>query len=256
MATIMHHLKHINTEIEEALESFAQELGGQTIDSIRPILYTNLDRGRIEGFITCCSISTYVKRVADHYMRLNAYIAKVQIERAEDVWADVFKNLREWAYNFLLRKNFDAGPATRDVADECATAAATKILDAHFPYDTDFEPWARVIVMNTCFKFFRDATKKSVVPAQNIVELDETLSNMDDPVQLGEKQREEKSDLSRAISQLSNARRQVIELYYLDELPLPDIAKIMGKSVGAVHSLHFNALQDLRKILEANRDNT
>jgi RNA polymerase sigma factor (sigma-70 family) len=249
-------LKNIKSEIEEALESLAEEHGNLLAASIRPILYTNLDRGRVEGFTASYSVSSYVKRVGDHYMRLNAYIVKIQVERVEEIWVDIFKNLRNWAYNFLLRKNFDANSSTREIADECATAAAAKILEAHFPYDTDFEPWARVIVINTCLKFFRDQTKKSIVPPQNIVELDETLSNRDDLIQVSQKHREDKSDLANAMVQLSDARRQVIEHYYLDELPLPEIAKIMGKSVGAIHSLHFNALQDLRKILEANRDNT
>jgi RNA polymerase sigma factor (sigma-70 family) len=256
MSTTSQFLENINAEIEKALVSLAREMGDHIVASIRPILYTNLDRGRVEGFTEHCSVGNYVKRVAYYYIRMNSYIAKIQVEKAEEVWADVFKNLQDWAYNFLLRKNFDANSSTRDVADECAVAAATRIIEAHFPYDTDFEPWAHVIVMNTCRKFFRDATKKSIVPPQNIIELDEALASMDDSVEVSRTHLEDKSDLSQAIAQLSDARRQVIELYYLDELPLPEIAKIMGKSVGAIHSLHFNALQDLRKVLEANRDNT
>jgi DNA-directed RNA polymerase specialized sigma24 family protein len=34
-----------------------------------------------------------------------------------------------------------------------------------------------------------------------------------------------------------------------------EIAKKMGKTVGAIYSLRFNALNDLRKILSRNRDN-
>jgi len=162
-----------------------------------------------------------------------------------------------WAYHFFLKKGFLANVTTQEIASECATEAAVNVLRAHFPYDTDLEPWACVIVQNTCRKYIRGATKKSIIPQENIVDLDETLSNLKDPtIQDREYIQELQGDLLEAIAQLSAARRQVVEFIYFQELSPAEIARRMEKSVGAIYSLQFNALHDLRKILSENRNNT
>jgi len=243
--------EEIVCEIEKALRSLEENGGAQSVAKIRPVLYANLDRKRVENFIgdDISRVAEYVQRVADHYTRLNPYITAIQDARSDDAWLPLFKSMRQWAYNFLLRKNFVPGLSTAAIAEECATAAAVNLLDANFPYDIEFEPWAHVIVTNACLRFFRDGTKKSVIPPQNIVELDEKLPGPND---ISLDIQDNKDDLLIALSLLSDARRQVIQLHYLDELPLPEAARVMGKSVGAIHSLHFNALQDLRKILSEN----
>jgi RNA polymerase sigma factor (sigma-70 family) len=258
MQTKNPQLEDIKFEIEQALKSLASQKGDQFVTSIRPILYTNLDRGRIQGFIETeiNRVSEYVSDVADYYISLSSLISKLQIEKTEEVWEPLSEKLQRWAYYFFIRSKFHAGIETQEIANECANTAAITILEAYFPYDTDFDPWAHVIVLNTCRKFIWNATKKSVIPPNSIVELDETLSAMSASVFENRKYQEVKSDVLNAISQLSDVRRQVIELHYLDGFSLPEIAKIMGKSIGAIYSLHFNALDDLRKILGTNRDNT
>jgi RNA polymerase sigma factor (sigma-70 family) len=245
----------IKLEIEKTLQLLEAEGRSQTAANIRLILHANLDRGRVENYIEndIKRVSEYAQRVVDQYAKLNPYIRSIQSDRSDDVWLPLFKQLQYWAYNFLLRKNFVPGLSTSIIAEECATASAMNMLDAYFPYDIDFEPWAHVIVINTCLHFFRDETKKSVIPPQNIVELDEKLSSLED---INPGNRDDNGDLLQALSRLSDARRQVIQLHYLDDLPLPEVAEVMGKSIGAIHSLHFNALQDLRKILGDNRNNT
>jgi RNA polymerase sigma factor (sigma-70 family) len=139
---------------------------------------------------------------------------------------------------------------------ECATEAAIALMDAHFPYDTEFDPWAHIIVHNTCRKYFRQGRRKSTIPEENLVDLDKTLDGMEDPA-FGNQDYENDltEDLSEAIAQLTGARRQVIEFIYFDELRPDVIAKNLGKSVGAIYSLLFNALQDLRKNLSKIRNN-
>jgi RNA polymerase sigma factor (sigma-70 family) len=241
----------IKTEIDRTLQSLEAE--AQTIASIRIILHTNLDRGRVEHFIgsDIHRVGEYVRRVLAHYVRLHPHIQAVQKDRTDEAWQPLFNQLQAWAYNFLRRKNFVPGLSTRAIAEECATEAALRILDAHFPYDTEFDPWAHTTVTMTCFRFFRDGTKKSAIPPQNLVELDEKLPSLEES---NFKNQDDRNDLLQAMSALSDARREVIQLHYLDDVPLPEIANFMGKSAGAIHSLHFNALQDLRKILSQNRD--
>ncbi len=250
MPDTSHQHDHIRVEIEKALQTIAPELANK----VRGILFANLDRGRVETFLAGdpSRVGEYVERVLGFYSRLSPYLHALQSERGEDAWQPLFKKLRTWAYNFLLRKNFYPGPETLAMADECAAEAALHILNAHFPYDTEFEPWAYTIVTMTCLHFFRDGTKKSVIPPQNLVELDEQLPDLADLLT----SRDDRDDLTEAMSGLAEARRSVIQLHYFKGLSLPEIATTMGKSVGAIHSLHFNALADLRKILVKNRNNT
>lgn len=253
MPTMKLHRKNIKIEIEKTLQFLGTESKSQITASIRTVLFTNLDRGRVENFIghDIIRIGEYVRRVIENHARLNPYLQAVQKERTDAVWQPLFDQLQLWAYNFLLRKNFMPGDSTRAIAGECATEAALRILDAHFPYDTEFEPWAYTIVSMSCLRFFRDGTKKSVIPPQNLVELDEELPDLD-TTRLMEVA--DQSDLLDAMSELPEARRQVIELHYFKGISLPEIAHILGKSAGAIHSLHFHALRDLRKILGKNRN--
>lgn len=238
----------IGLEIEKKLQALPPELAVK----LRPVLLANLDRGRVETFTgdDLARVGEYVQRIREHYERLHNYLHAVQDERSGLVWEPLFAKLHTWAYNFLLRKNFYPGQETSDIAQARAADAAMRLIEAHFPYDTEFEPWAYTIVTMSCLHFFRDATRKSAIPSQNLVELDETLPDITAFLQDGD----DHADLPEAIARLSEARRQVINLYYFEGLPLPEIAEAMGKTPGAIHSLHFNALADLRKILGQNRN--
>jgi RNA polymerase sigma factor (sigma-70 family) len=249
-------IEDIKAEMEIALGTLSEQRGNEIAVRIRSILYTNLDRGRIQGFIEgeIDRVQDYVWRVVDKYISLNPYIKELQKEGAANAWEPLIKKLQSWAYNSLRNDVVDMPPLEN--AQECANEAAITILGAHFPYDTDFEPWAYVIVKNICSKFIRKATKKSAVPQQSIIHIDDALDPIKDPqFEQQEYQKDLQDDLFVAISQLSNGRRQVIELKYLQDFSLDEIAKKMRKSIGAIYCLHFNALNDLRKILSKNKDN-
>ena len=245
-------MNHIRDQIRLEIEKASQALPPELANKLWPVLLANLDRERVENFAGADPARTgeYVQRVREYYEQLHNYLYAVQNERSRLVWEPLMDKLQTWAYNFLLRKNFYPGRETRDVAQECAAEAAIMILNAHFPYDTEFEPWAYTIVTMACLHFFRKETKKSRVPENQLVELDETLPDLSTFLQNGNAT----DDLLPAISQLVEARRQVIHLHYFAGFSLPEIAERMGKSPGAIYSLHFNALADLRKILSQNRN--
>jgi RNA polymerase sigma factor (sigma-70 family) len=251
-------VEDIKNEIENTLQFVSEQKGHGIAARIQPILYTNLDRGRIQSFIEedISLVRSYVLRVADEYIQLAPYINELQVKRATRVWEPLFNQMLSWAYSFFLKKGFRTGINTQEIATECATEAAINILHAHFPFDTEIEPWSCVIVQNTCRKYIRGATKKSIIPQENIVDLDEMFSNIKDPsIQDQEYLRELRGDIIEAIAKLSDARRQVIELLYFNDLSPVEIASKMNKSVGAIYSLLFNALRDLRKILSKNGNN-
>lgn len=243
--------KDIKTEMDEALSALAQEGDKDVVDILKPILYTNLDRGRVQGFTDgeTNGVRDYVWRVSRKYTQLSPFIQRLQRDKTSDIWEPLLERMRSWAYHYFLRKNIYANTAN-EIAWDCANSAAIYMMTAYFPYDTDFDPWAHVIVQNSCRKYIREITKKSVVPQQSIISLSDTLDILEDPTfQDREYQANLRQVIMEALTKLPAARRQVIEWVYFDGLELPEIAARLGKSVSAVYSLHFNALYALRKIL-------
>jgi RNA polymerase sigma factor (sigma-70 family) len=163
--------------------------------------------------------------------------------------------MQRWAYRFLVKQGFDASKNTWENAKECAGDAARSILMAYFPYDTDFEPWARVVVRNTCLKFIRSGASDPPILEESLEDLEDTLRSFSGSTfQDEDRKANEHSDLFAAIEKLPDARRQVIEMKYFQDLSPIEIATKLGKSVRAIHSLQFRALEDLRKILMQNRN--
>jgi RNA polymerase sigma factor (sigma-70 family) len=248
----------IERGIEAALMMATEFVGADVARKIKPILSANLDRGRVQYFLAGDPdrIHAYVRLVADNFTKLNPYLHQLQSEQDTEVWAPLYERMQTWAYNFLLRKNFPAGRDTCDLAVECATEAAIHLLHSHFPYDTGFDPWAHILVQNACRKFIQGSLKKSVVPQEKQVELKDGLA---DPNNLSVEAQllmtELGAELETALEQLSEARRSLIRMLYFEGLEPQEAASRLGKSIGAVYSLNFNALHDLRKILSTIRDN-
>ena len=254
MGSPAYKLQH---RLDNALTVLAKEKGEDLARRIKPILLANLDRGRIDTYLDGdpSLLPSYVRLIAQTYSSLNPYLHQLQIEQSHETWEPLFERMQTWAYNYLLRKNFPANANTRDAAVECAAEAATNLLNAHFPYDTKFDAWAHVIVLNACRKYIGRLYRKSEVPDGKLIELEAALTHSTDLlVEEGILLNESGEEILEALNQLSEARRTVIVSIYFEDRKPPEIAKKLGKSVGAVYSLHFNALEDLRKILGTIRD--
>lgn len=247
----------IKSEIDKALQVLSEQQGVSLATKIRPILYANLDRGRVQNYIedNINRVPEYVTRVTEKYQRLHKFLHEMQIEKVSETWKPVLDQLEKWAYRFLVKKGYPEVATTWQNAMECANEAASKLYRAYFPYDTEFDPWARVIVHNTCMKFIeRDAKGVSVIE-ESYETLENSLKSINDSILLAA---DDPNNLLRelmdAIEQLAPERREVIFLKYFKGSSTTEIAKKLGKSIRAVHSLQFRAVQDLRKFLIKNRD--
>jgi len=249
----------IETEIESALQQLAAGSEGKTAGLIREIIYTNLERGRVATFLgrnNNVSPGDYVLHVADCHQRLNVYIRQVQIDKDEEVWGDLFETFQRWSYNYLLKRNFIPGEETFRKATGFAIETALELMNAHFPYDVEFEPWAYVLLQNVCRRQIVKAMRRKDIPDDKIVPLDAILEWIPDVSKIDEKYYLNlKQKLLEGIEQLSSvSRKQVIKFYYFDRHSFPEIAARMGKRVNAVYKLHFDALQNLRKVLKESGD--
>jgi RNA polymerase sigma-70 factor (ECF subfamily) len=83
------------------------------------------------------------------------------------------------------------------------------------------------------------------------VPLDESIAaGRDDPERAAER-KIEIEELARAAQKLTTAQQEVISLRFTGDMPVAEVARIMGRSVGAVKALQHSAIIALRKVLSA-----
>ena len=250
--------------LEQAVQSLAEQRGTALATAVTPIIFTNLDKGRIQNLLERqdCSPTDYVRSVADKYEQWREYVHAVQIEKRADVWQPLYKQLQKWAFSYLPRIGYPSYASRDDKlreAQACAAEAAAVLLNAYFPYDVKFEPWACILLQNVTRKQMDRRIKPRLDAQKNEIELDawdDWLHNLSDPT--GDDAQhlvELRTDLLRAVAQLSSeSRQQFILLYYFENKTFEQIAVLMDRSKNALYKLHSDALKNLRKIWRENRD--
>jgi len=106
-----------------------------------------------------------------------------------------------------------------------------------------FAAWLFRIAHNQVVDYLRKKTKQATVP------LDESLASSDSNPQLMAEHRLDIEQLLLATKRLTRAQREVIALRFAGELSTVQVAKVMGKSQGAVKALQHSAIVALRKAL-------
>lgn len=112
-----------------------------------------------------------------------------------------------------------------------------------------FSAWLFRIAHNQVVDYFRKQTKQATAP------LDESLASSDSNPQLMAEHKLDIEQLVSATKRLTEAQREVIGLRFAGELSIARVAKVMGKSQGAVKALQHSAIVALRKALLMAEDN-
>ena len=112
-----------------------------------------------------------------------------------------------------------------------------------------FSAWLFRIAHNQVVDYLRKKTKQATAP------LDESLVSSDSNPQLMAEYKLDIEQLVSATKQLTRAQREVISLRFAGELSIAQVAKVMGKSQGAVKALQHSAIVALRKALLMAEDN-
>ncbi len=113
--------------------------------------------------------------------------------------------------------------------------------------ETPFSAWVFKIAHNLVCDYYRKN--------HTVSEIDENIADPQDRLN-PERTISVKFDqirLRKAINKLPEAFQQVVVLKYINELENDDIAKTIGKSEGAVRTIQFRALKQLRSLLEEHR---
>ena len=110
-----------------------------------------------------------------------------------------------------------------------------------------FSAWLFRIAHNQAVDYLRKK-KRAALP------LDESLTDSDSNPQLIAEDKQDIEQLLQATKKLTEAQREVISLRFTSGLPIAEVAKVMGKSQGAVKALQHSAIVALRKALSVADD--
>jgi len=111
-----------------------------------------------------------------------------------------------------------------------------------------FSAWLFRIAHNQVVDYLRKAAKRTTDSLEGKVAMSSSNPQLEVERKLAIEQ------VLLATQQLTEAQREVISLRFTSELPIAEVAKVMGKSEGAVKALQHSAIVALRKALSV-RDN-
>jgi RNA polymerase sigma-70 factor (ECF subfamily) len=106
-----------------------------------------------------------------------------------------------------------------------------------------FSAWLFRIAHNQAVDHLRRKKKRASVP------LDESLASTDDSPHSATERKMDIEELLVATKRLTEAQREVISLRFSSELSIAQVAKVMGKSQGAVKALQHSAIVALRRTM-------
>ncbi len=160
-----------------------------------------------------------------------------------DALGEIYDRYAGRIYNYIYYRLGDA-----HLAEDLTGTVFVKMLEAirsSRAWNVSFSGWLYRIAHNLVVDYFRRCEQ------EHAAALDERLVAGDqDPVRVVEQQMEG-DRLRRAISQLTYEQGLVVTLKFVEGLSNAEVARMIGKTEGAIKSLQFRAMASLRRILEA-----
>ena len=153
-----------------------------------------------------------------------------------DIIEEVFSKYYNDAllYTLSLTKNYPIAEAI--VSDAYYTALKTADGEVN-----NFKAW----LLKVCRNLYLNALRKN----KRLTELDDNIADESETALESIIKKEEYRALYHAISLLTPSHKEVITLFYFEDLSVKDIALVLGKSETVVKVTLFRAREALKKIL-------
>ncbi|GAH19206.1 unnamed protein product, partial [marine sediment metagenome] len=167
------------------------------------------------------------------------------VRRAQQHDQDAFAQLYEEYFDKIYRYiAFKIGNRTEaeDMTQQVFLNAIKSISSFRWR-GIPFSAWLFRIAHNQVVDYLRKKAKHTTTS------LDEVLVSNGNNPQLVAEQNLDIERLLLATKQLTQAQREVISLRFASELSIAQVAKVMGKSQGAIKALQHSAIVALRKTL-------
>ena len=114
---------------------------------------------------------------------------------------------------------------------------------------TPVAAWLFRIAHNQVVDYLRKKGKQAVTAYED------ALISHDNSLQLAAEHSLDIKQLQMATRRLTPAQQEVITLRFVSELSIAEVAKVMGKTQGAIKALQHSAIVALRKVLAAGNNN-
>ncbi len=145
-------------------------------------------------------------------------------------------------YRYVVLKVGDRAEA-EDITQQVFLNALKSIAAFKSRKGIPLSAWLYRIAHNQVVDYLRKKSKQATVP------LDDSLATGADDPKLVAEQKISIEELAQAIKGLTPAQQEVISLRFAGEMTISQVAKVMGKSEGAVKALQHSAIVSLRKAL-------
>jgi len=155
-------------------------------------------------------------------------------KRDPEAFGQLFDRYFDHIYRFFWYRCKDR-TLTEDLTSETFYKALRQ-LHRFEGSDDDFLPWLYTIARNTLV----DRTRKRTEEPVEILENDHHADNPYYHVEL-------RLDLGLLLSELSEQQRQVVQLRFIEDMPVKEIANVIGKSESATKSILYRALKQLKE---------
>jgi len=161
-------------------------------------------------------------------------------ERDEAALTQLYEANFDKIYRYVVLKIGDRTEA-EDMTQQ-VFLKAFKSISGYKPKGSPFSSWLFRIAHNQVVDYWRKKSKQATVP------LEETIAGRSDPGADVERKMDIEN-LVAATKQLTSLQREVISLRFAGGLSVAQVAKLMGKSEGAIKALQHSAVVSLRKML-------
>jgi RNA polymerase sigma-70 factor (ECF subfamily) len=116
-----------------------------------------------------------------------------------------------------------------------------------FQRGKNFQNWLLQIAKNLCIDYYRKSySKRKEFESENSIE---ELNLSLDPEHDSFATSDLKEIFSHSIQKLAERQRMIVTMKHYNDLKYDEIAQILNISLGTVKSLHFKAIQNLRRLM-------
>lgn len=172
------------------------------------------------------------------------------VERAKhgdpEAFAQLYEEYVDKIYRYISLRIGNQAEA-EDLTQQVFLKALESISSYQFR-GIPFTSWLFRIAHNQVIDYLRKAARIKNIP------LDVSLTSSESDVAREVEEEFEAEQVKKAIGELTQLQQEVISLRFAGELSTAEVAKLMGKSEGAIKALQHSALVALRKKLLEGRD--
>lgn len=175
---------------------------------------------------------------------------QILVQRAqqhdEEAFAEIYEKYFDKIYRYISLKigdRFEAEDMTQQVF-----LNALRSISSFKWRGLPFSAWLFRIAHNQVVDYLRKKTR------QPVSSLNESITASEDNPQRITEKKINIEQLMLATKNLTPTQQEVIALRFASELPISQVAEIMGKSDGAIKALQHSAIINLRKIFNVKKE--